>query len=188
MNPFPGFTLPQELTMLRDQVRRIVRDEIIPIEQSIDPDAADIPDDDYHRLMQKTKTAKLWCLSAPEQYGGGGMNTFGMSVLLEEMSQHRMGLYNAGCGVFGRYPPPVIYGGTEEQIQKYAVPTLRDGTYTFFAITEPSGGADPAGSIQCRAVKQGDYWVLNGTKIFISHAHEAEWGVVFVRTDPSKGR
>jgi acyl-CoA dehydrogenase len=104
------------------------------------------------------------------------------------MSQHRMGLYNAGCGVFGRYPPPVIYGGTEEQIHKYAVPTLRDGLYTFFAITEPSGGSDPAGAIQCRGVKQGDYWVLNGTKIFISHAHEADWGVVFVRTDPTKGR
>jgi len=115
MNPFPGFTLPQELTMLREQVRRIVRDEVIPIEQRIDPDAADIPEDEYHRLMQKTKAAKLWCLGAPAQYGGGGMNTFGMSVLLEEMSQHRMGLYNAGCGVFGRYPPPVIYGGTEEQ-------------------------------------------------------------------------
>lgn len=188
MNPFPGFTLPQELQMLRDQVRRIVREEIIPIEQRIDPDAPDLPDEDYHRLMTKTKAANLWCLGAPEQYGGGGLNTFGMSVLLEEMSQHRMGLYNAGCGVFGRYPPPVIYGGTEEQIYKYAVPTLRDGSYTFFAITEPGGGSDPAGAIQCRGVKQGDYWVLNGTKIFISHAHEAEWGVVFVRTDPSKGR
>ncbi len=99
-----------------------------------------------------------------------------------------MGLYNPGCGVFGRYPPPVIYGGTEEQIQKYAVPTLRAGSYTFFAITEPSGGSDPAGSIQCRAVKDGDTWVLNGTKIFISHAHDANWGVVFVRTDPTKGR
>lgn len=188
MDSFPGYTLPSELALLREQVHRLIRDEIIPLEQRLDPDAPDLPEEDYRRLMAKTKAAGLWCLGAPEKYGGGGLNTFGMSVLLEEMSQHRMGLYNAGCGVFGRYPPPVIYGGTEEQIHKYAVPTLRDGLYTFFAITEPSGGSDPAGAIQCRGVKQGDYWVLNGTKIFISHAHEAEWGVVFVRTDPTKGR
>src|SRR5215468_5026463 len=185
---FPGFTLPSELIALREQVRRIVRDEIAPIEQRIDPDAAEIPEDDYRRLVAKTKAAGLWCLGAPEEYGGGGLDTFSMSVLLEEMSQHRMGLYNAGCGVFGRYPPPVIWGGTRAQIEKYALPALRDGLRTFFAITEPSGGSDPANAIQSRGVKQGDHWVLNGTKIFISHAQEAEWGVVFVRTDASKGR
>jgi acyl-CoA dehydrogenase len=185
---FPGFSLPSELIALREQVRRIVRDEIIPIEQRIDPDAPEIPDDDFQRLAAKTKAAGLWCLGAPEEYGGGGLDTFGMSVLLEEMSQHRMGLYNAGCGVFGRYPPPVIYGGTQEQIAKYAVPALRDGYRTFFAITEPSGGSDPANAIKSRGVKQGSHWVLNGTKTFISHATEAEWGVVFVRTDASKGR
>lgn len=188
MTTFPGFTMPPELAQLRDQVRRIIHEEVIPAEKRVDPDAEDLAEEDHHRIAAKTKAAHLWALAAPEKYGGGGMSTFGMSVLLEEMSQHRMGLYNPGCGVFGRYPPPVIYGGSEEQIQKYAVPTIRDGSYTFFAITEPSGGSDPAGSIQCRAVKQGDYWVLNGTKIFISHAHDANWGVVFVRTDPSKGR
>ncbi|MBI4562109.1 MAG: acyl-CoA dehydrogenase family protein [Candidatus Rokubacteria bacterium] len=99
-----------------------------------------------------------------------------------------MGLYNPGCGLFGRYPPPVIYAGTREQIEKYAVPTLRDGLHTFYAITEPSGGSDPAGAIQSYGVKRGDHWILNGSKVFISHAHEAEWGVVFVRTDRSRGR
>jgi acyl-CoA dehydrogenase len=185
---FPGFTLPPELVALREQVRRIVRDEIVPIEQRIDPDAAEIPEDDYQRLAARTRAAGLWCLGAPEEYGGGGLDSFSMSVLLEEMAQHRMGLYNPGCGVFGRYPPPVIWGGTREQIERYAVPALRDGLYTFFAITEPGGGSDPANAIQTRAVKQGGYWVLNGTKMFISHAHEAEWGVVFARTDASKGR
>src|SRR5213076_3019408 len=126
--------------------------------------------------------------AAPEEYGGGGLGTFAMCVLLEEMSQHRMGLYNPGCGVFGRNPPPVIWGGTTDQIERYAVPALREGYHTFFAITEPSGGSDPAGAIQSRGEKRGDHWVLNGTKMFISHAHEAEWGVVFVRTDRAKGR
>ena len=188
MEAFQGYTLPPELELLKDQVRRFIREEIIPLEQQLDPDAGDLPVDDYQRLMAKNKAAGLWCLGAQEQHGGGGVNAFGMCVALEEMSRHRMGLYNPGCGTFGRYPPPAIYGGSEEQIQKYAVPTLENGWKTFFAITEPSGGSDPAGSIQCRAVKDGDSWVLNGTKTFISNAHIAEWGVVFARTSPDKGR
>lgn len=188
MSSFPGYTLPPELTLLRDQVRRFIREEIVPLEQTLDPDAAEIPEEDYKRLSAKIKAAGLWCPAAPEEYGGGGLGTFAMCVLLEEMSQHRMGLYNPGCGVLGRYPPPVIWAGTREQIEKYAVPTLRDGLHTFFAITEPSGGSDPAGAIQSTGVKRGDSWILNGTKMFISHAHEAEWGVVFVRTDRTKAR
>jgi acyl-CoA dehydrogenase len=111
-----------------------------------------------------------------------------MSVVLEEMSQHRMGLYNPGCGVFGRYPPPAIWAGNTEQIRKYAEPTIREGWKTFFAITEPSGGSDPAGAIQTRAERRGDRWVLNGRKVFISNAHDGRWGVVFARTDKAKGR
>jgi acyl-CoA dehydrogenase len=99
-----------------------------------------------------------------------------------------MGLYSPGCGVFGRYPPPAIWAGSKEQILKYAVPTIREGWRTFFAITEPSGGSDPAGAIQTRAERKGDKWVLNGRKVFISNAHNAKWGVVFARTDKAKGR
>ena len=136
----------------------------------------------------RIKLPGMWCMGAPREYGGGGLGTFDMCVLTEEMAQHRMGLYNPGCGVFGRTPPPVIYAGTEEQKRTYAAGTIKNAWHTFFAITEPSGGSDPAGAIQCKAVRQGDTYVLNGTKIFISHAHEAEWGVVFTRTDAKAGR
>ena len=185
---FGGFRLPDELLALREQIRRFVRDEIIPVEQRIDPDAPELPEEDYRRLSAKTKAAGLWCLAAPQEYGGAGLDTFSLCVALEEMAQHRMGLYNPGCGVFGRSVPPVIYGGTKAQIEKYAVPALREGHHTFFAITEASGGSDPAGAIRCRGEKRGADWVLNGTKLFISHADESPWGVVFVRTDASKGR
>jgi acyl-CoA dehydrogenase len=183
-----GYQLPQEIVSLREQVRRVIHDEVIPAESRVDPDAAEILDDDYWAIAKKTQAAGMWCMGSPQQYGGGGLGMFDMCVLQEQMCQHRMGLYNPGAGVFGRTPPPVIWAGTEEQIQKYAVPTLKNATYTFFAITEPSGGSDPAGAIQSRAVRDGDHYVLNGTKIFSSHAHEAEWGVVFARTDPKAGR
>ena len=183
-----GFQLSDELEALRGQVRRVIRDEIIPIEQRIDPDAPEIPEDDYWRIANKVKSAEMWCMGAPKTVGGGALGTFPMCVLAEEMAQHRLGLYNPGAGVFGRNPPPVIYAGNEQQIQTYAAGTIKNAWHTFFAITEPSGGSDPAGAIQCRAVRRGDSYVINGTKIFISHAHEAEWGVVFARTDPKAGR
>jgi acyl-CoA dehydrogenase len=188
MTSFPGFSLPDELRILRDQVRRFIREEIIPLEQRLDPDAPGIPDEDFERLAAKTRAAGLWALGAPEEHGGGGLDTFSMSVILEEMSQHRMGLYAPGCGVFGRYPPPAIWAGSKEQIAKYAAPTVREGWRTFFAITEPSGGSDPAGAIQTRAERRGDRWVLNGRKVFISNAHNAKWGIVFARTSKEKGR
>src|SRR5206468_5455564 len=81
---FPGFTLPDELRVLREQIRRFIREEIIPLEQRLDPDAPGIPDEDSERLSAKTKAAGLWALGAPEQYGGGGLDTFSMSVVLEE--------------------------------------------------------------------------------------------------------
>ncbi len=183
-----GYQIPEELSALRDQVRRIIRDEIIPIEAKCDPDAAEIPEDEYWRLAKKVQSAGMWCMGAPKQYGGGGLGTFAMCLLTEEMAQHRMGLYNPGAGVFGRNPPPVIWAGNQSQIEKYAVGTIKNAWHTFFAITEPSGGSDPANAIQCRAVRQGDSYVLNGTKIFISHAHEAHWGVVFTRSNPKAGR
>jgi acyl-CoA dehydrogenase len=183
-----GYQLSEELVMLREQVRRIIQEEIIPVEHTIDPDADEIPEEDYQRISKMVKDAGLWCMGAPQQYGGGGLNAFAMCVLMEEMVQHRLGLYNPGAGVFGRHVPTPIWAGTEEQIQKYAVTALREGHHTFFAITEPSGGSDPARAIQTRAVRQGDMYVLNGSKIFISHANSGEWGIVFARTDPEAGR
>src|SRR5262249_7973421 len=185
---FTGARLPEELVALREQVRRFLRGQIIPIEQRIDPAAPEIPDEDWKRLSEKTKAAGLWCLGVREEYGGGGLDTFSMSVILEEMCQHRMGLYNPGCGVFGRPPAAFIFGGAGGRIRRCAEPAIREGYHTFFAITEPSGGSDPANAIQTRAQKQGDHWVLNGTKIFISRADLGEWGVVFARTDRAKGR
>ncbi len=82
MPSFPGFTLPDELRILREQIRRFIREEIVPLEQRIDPDAPGIPDEDFERLSAKTKAAGLWALGAPEEYGGGGLDTFSMCVVL----------------------------------------------------------------------------------------------------------
>src|SRR2546428_12972173 len=102
MTAFPGFTLPDELRLLRDQVRRFIREEIIPLEQRLDPDAPGIPDEDFERLAAKTKAAGLWAPGAPEEYGGGGPGTFHISGGFGGVRRHRMGLPKTGCAGFGR--------------------------------------------------------------------------------------
>ncbi len=183
-----GFQLPEDIKMLQTWARDFVRHEILPLELTMDPEAVDISREDWDRLAKVTKDAGMWCLGVGEKYGGGGLSTFAMTVLGEELSQHRNGLYNPGYRLFGSPPPPVIWEGTEEQIQKYAVPNVRNAEHTFYAITEPSGGADPARAIQTTAVRDGDDWVLNGTKVFITGAGLSDWGIVFARTGPGEGR
>jgi len=187
-----GYQLPEELKMLQIAVRKFIAEEIVPLERQLDPEAIELPQEDYDRLSKKAKEAGMWCLGEPAEYGGGGLGCFAMTVVGEEMSQHRNGLYGPGYNVFGpSIPPipPIIYQGTKEQIEKYAIPTIREGSITFFALTEPSGGSDPARAVQTRAVRDGDDWVINGSKIFITGANTAAWGVVFARTaPPEKGK
>src|SRR3981189_2385877 len=130
MPTFAGFTLPDELRIIREQIRRFIREEIIPLEQRLDPDAPSLPEEDWERLASKTKAAGLWALAAPEEYGGGGLDTFSMCVLYEEMAQHRMGLYNIGCGVFGRYPPPAIWADRPAALAARDVRPIREGSRT----------------------------------------------------------
>src|SRR5262249_27448177 len=80
MTLFPGFIMPDELRRLGEQIRRFIREEVIPLEQRLDPDAPGIADEDFERLSSKTKAAGLWALGAPEEYGGGGLDTFSMCV------------------------------------------------------------------------------------------------------------
>ena len=92
-------------------------------------------------------------------------------------------------GTMGTSPPDIIWLGSDYQIQTYGVPTIKgERIGGWYAITEPSGGSDPARAIQTRAVRDGDDWIINGSKIFITHALEGGWGVVFARTDPDVPR
>jgi acyl-CoA dehydrogenase len=187
MPNFPGFKLPDELRILSEQIRRFIKEEIVPLEQRIDPDAPSIPEEDFERLSAKTKAAGLWALGAPEEYGGGGLDTFSMCVALEEMSQHRMGLYSPGCGTFGRYPPPAIWAGSKAQIEKYAVPTIREGWRTFFAITEPlAAPIPPAPSSAGRAARR-QAGAERAQGLHLQRA-QRQVGIVFARSNKEEGR
>ncbi|MCU1673667.1 MAG: acyl-CoA dehydrogenase [Frankiales bacterium] len=181
-----GWEMSDELKGLQRVARDFVQKEIRPVEETLPFDAFKLPPDVLAAASKKARQAGIWCIASPAQYGGSEMSLLEQVIVAEEASQCRMGAYVPAGGAFGWDPPNVVYRGTEEQIQKYAVPTIASGGKTFVAISEPSGGSDPARSIQTTAVRDGDHYVLNGTKVWISAANYSDWGVVFART--SAGR
>ena len=180
--------LSDEHRLIVEQVRRFVTEEIVPLEADLDPDASDLEPADHERLVEIVKGMGFFGLDIPEEFGGPGIDIVTRSLLAMEMSQHRAGLYAPCYGVFGAVGLAQLYEANEDQKERFLLPTLRGEKTTFFALTEPSGGSDPARAIRTRAVRDGGEWVINGSKIFISGADEADYGLVFARTDPEKGR
>ena len=181
-------SLTQEQEMIIGLVRRFVREEILPLELKLDPDADALDAADRDRLINKTKEMGLYGLDIPPEYGGPDIDLVTRTLIAVEMSQHRAGLYAPCYGVFGGAGLAQLFEATAEQKDKYLYPTLRGEKRGFFGLSEPSGGSDPARAIQTKAVRDGDNWIINGSKLWISGADRADFGLVFARTDSSKGR
>ena len=174
--------LSEEQRMLVESVRRFVQEEIVPLEGDLDPDADVLPQHEHERLVAKVRKMGLYGLDVPAEYGGPGLDTVTRTLLAIEMAQHRAGLYAPCYGVFGSVGLAQLYEATDDQKERYLAPMLRGEKHGFFGLTEPSGGSDPARAIRTRAVRDGDDWVINGSKTFISSADRADFGLVFART------
>jgi len=180
--------LTDEQGMLVEMVRRFVREEILPLEMNLDPDGDTLDVADRDRLVAKVKQMGLYGMDIPEEFGGPGIDMVTRTLLAIEMSQHRAGLYAPCYGVFGGAGLAQLYEASDAQKEAYLYPTLRGEKRGFFGLTEPSGGSDPARAIQTKAVRDGNDWIINGAKIFISGADTADFGLVFARTSEDKGR
>src|SRR5262249_4351674 len=178
----------EEQAQIVAAVRRFVREEIVPLEAKLDPDASELPKEEFDRLTAKVRKMGFWGLDIPAEYGGAGVDLVTRPLMPVERSQHRAGLYAPCYGVFGPAGLAQLYEATEAQKQKYLYPMLRGEKRGFFALTEPSGGSDPARAIRTRAVKEAGDWIINGSKVFISGADRAHFGLVFARTDAERGR
>jgi acyl-CoA dehydrogenase len=188
---FGAWELPQELRMMQETVRRFMEAEVRPAEETLPHDAYEMPPDKLLPLQAKAQGLGLWLIRTPQEYGGAGLNLLGQAVFAEEGTKCRMGAYVMGCGAFGFDPPNALFMGTRQQIEKYALPALqrgRTGRQAFVAISEPSGGSDPARAIRLRAELKGDRYVLNGQKMWITGAGDADWGLVFARTGDNRDR
>ena len=165
---------------LRDTVARFVRERLVPLEDRVDEDDA-VPAD----VIQEMRDMGLFGISVPEEYGGLGLNMEEEALLLIELGQTSPAFRsvfgtNVGIGSQG-----IVIDGTTEQKQSY-LPGLASGEIIgSFALTEPDAGSD-AGSLRTSARRDGDDFVLNGTKRFITNAPEAGLFTVMARTDPEK--
>jgi len=163
-------------------VRHLVQEEIVPTERMLPPDAPALPDEVVPRLQQKVAEMGLTNWDAPEEDGGPGLDINTMTLMAMEMSQHRAGLYNPAYEDFGGAGLAHLYEANKDQKERYLYPTLRGERRGFFALSEASGGSDPARSVRTKATKDGDNWVINGTKMWISGVVEADYGIVVART------
>jgi acyl-CoA dehydrogenase len=184
-----AWELPAELRMLQETVRRFMETEVRPLEQTLEPDAAGAPPEAQARLQEKARSLGLWALQTPREFGGAGLSMLGQLVVAEEAAKCRMGAFFPAAGAFGGNPPSVMFSATPEQFERYARPII-DGraSRAFTAISESSGGSDPARAIRCRAERRGDRYVLNGSKMWTTHAGTADWGVVYARTGDAGDR
>jgi acyl-CoA dehydrogenase len=181
-----AWELPEELVMLRDTVRRFMDAHVHPVEEKLDHDTAGLPREELVELQAKAREVGLWALQTPEEYGGAGLGVLGQVVVAEEAAKCRMGAFFPALGAFGGNPPNIMFKASPEQFAKYAKPIV-DGTMSkaYTAITEASGGSDPARAIKLKATRDGSEnasYVLNGSKMWISHAPHADWGVIYART------
>ena len=164
-----AWELPEELVMLRATVRQFMDAHVHPLEEKLDHDTVGLPREQLVELQAKARNLGLWALQTPAEYGGAGLGVLGQVVVGEEAAKCRMGAFFPALGAFGGNPPNIMFKASAEQFEKYAKPVI-EGTMSkaYTAITEASGGSDPARAIKLKAVRDGDSYVLNGTKTWIS--------------------
>ncbi|GAB2982922.1 acyl-CoA dehydrogenase family protein [Amycolatopsis acidiphila] len=181
--PTGAWELPEEFRLLAETVRRFMATEVRPLEDKLEHDAAGLPPELLLPLQEKARELGLWALQTPAEYGGAGLSVLGQVVVAEEAAKCRMGAFFPAAGAFGGNPPSVLFKASPEQFERFARPIIEGRTgKAYTAISESSGGSDPARAIRCRAERRGDHYVLNGTKLWTSHALTADWGVVYART------
>ncbi len=178
------FELPEELRLLKATLRRFVDNELIPIERK-STDGEQIKPDYLKRFEDRAKELGIWQLDVPTEYGGGSMSVLARVVVWEELSR-TVAIPARGDGITGPSARGILYSLEGEMKQKYLLPLLRGEKKACFAQTEPDAGSDP-GSMRTTAVRDGDHYVINGVKRFITGAGEADFMQLMVATDRTKG-
>jgi len=183
-----NFELAEEHRMLQDLVARFVRENLIPLEQKVlERDAhgqgAYLSHEERDRIDAASRDMGLWGLDAPEDVGGADLPTVAMIGVNIEMGKT--------CVPY-HLPPDspnlrmLMATVNEDQRERYLAPYVQKGTVSAIGISEPGAGADPAAMIT-RAVREGDEWVINGRKIWITRAQEADFTILMAVTDKHKG-
>jgi acyl-CoA dehydrogenase len=178
-------TLTDEEREVREWVRTFVSKEIVPLEQTVlereRRHERGLQPDELQALQDKAKESGFFGVQTPEEYGGMGLGAL-MSALIEVELGRSFVQFK-----FGGDADNILFGANDEQKKSYLLPTINGDKKSCFAITEPGAGSD-ARNIRTTAVRDGDEWVINGEKTFITGGDVADFCMVFAVTDPEKHR
>jgi acyl-CoA dehydrogenase len=178
------FSLNDEEKAIRDTARTFIRKEVMPLEDEVlrreRNHQPSITRDELRELQLKARKFGFWGLSTPEEYGGMNLPAVMQSLIWTEIG-HSFVPFR-----FGGEADNILYLANEEQKGEYLTPTIEGERISCFAITEPGAGSDAA-NIKMSARQDGDDWVLNGEKTFITNGNDADFAIVVAVTDREKG-
>jgi butyryl-CoA dehydrogenase len=174
------FELTEEQRMFRRMVREFAEKEIAPRAEEIDETDC-FPDDLFRRMGE----LGILGLPFPEEYGGSGGDYISMVLALEEIARVSGSMAIMLDAHTSLCCEPIYLFGTEEQKRKYLVPLARGEKIGAFGLTEPQAGSD-AGATRTQAIRDGDEWVINGQKNFITNGSIANVAVITAKTDPEQ--
>ncbi len=175
------FELSEEHRMIQRMVREFAEKEIAPRAEEID-ETDRFPEDLFRRMGE----LGILGLPFPEEYGGSGGDYIALVLALEEIARVSGTMAIILDAHTSLCCEPIYLFGTEEQKRKYLVPLARGEKIGAFGLTEPQAGSD-AGATRTRAVRDGDHWVINGQKCFITNGSVADVIVITAKTDPEAG-
>ena len=176
------FSLNEEQQLLRKTVRDFAEAELRPHSREWD-EKQEFPRAIFGKLGELGLMGVTW----PAEYGGSGMNTMDWAIIMEELSRVDAGVALSLAAHNSLCSGHIYLAGTEEQKKKYLVPLAKGEHVGCWGLTENSAGSD-AGGTRTTAVRDGDHWVLNGSKTFITNGRTADTAVAMAVTDKSKGK
>ncbi len=170
------FKLTSEQESFKKMAREFTEKEIIPVSRELDENE-EFPS----TILKKMDEVGLFNLSIPEQYGGPGVDALSYSIIFEEIARGCAGVATCANGnALALYP--LLLGGSEEQKESFLPRICEEGSLVSFCLTEPNAGSD-AGGIATIARKDGNDYLINGTKCFITNARYAKYHTVFAKVD-----
>jgi acyl-CoA dehydrogenase len=177
------FELPEELRLLKENLRKFVDKELIPLEREVGGDIKlqkELP----KKLRPKVDELGLWQYDVPEEFGGLGLGMMAKVIVWSEISR-TTSLPSRSISIFGFPVSPILYTLEGRAREEYLLPVINGTKTSCFAQTEADAGSDPA-AMRTTAIRQGDEYVINGVKRFITGADEADFAQVFAVTDAQK--
>jgi acyl-CoA dehydrogenase len=175
------FGLSEEQQLIVDTTRAFVENELYPHEQEVER-TGHLPMDLIKEIQAKAIAAGLYAANMPAEVGGAGLDTVTWLLYEKELGRANYALHWTCVA----RPSNILLAGTDEQKEKYLYPCIRGEKWDCLAMTEPGAGSDLRG-MKASAVQDGDDWVLNGTKHFISHADLADFAICFMASGEEDG-